>query len=259
MAADAEQHRTGSQSIERALAVLALFADSPALGVTDISRRSGLSVSTAHRITRALVRAGFLDQDPAGERYRLGRMVALLGRAASESLSLGAAQVVLDEAAAACGEAVSFGVLDGDDVVILAAAESTHPLRFDRAIGTRTPAHASAIGKAILAYVSDDRSRPSPRGERLARFTERTIVDPDAMATELDAVRASGTATNVEERYPGVCAVAAPIVDASGHARAGVGVQVPLARFGDARRLELAELVVGLASDLAGRLPLDRL
>lgn len=251
---DPEPARTGSQSIERALAVLGFFVDHPTLSVTEIGRRLGLSVSTAHRITRALVRAGYLDQDPVGERYRLGPMVAVLGRAAHDALNLGEAQSVLDAAAADCDESASIGILDDRDVLILAAAGSNQPLRFDRASGTRTPAHASAIGKAILAFAPP---RPTPR--RLPAFTERTIVVGSGFDRALAAVREAGYALNLEERYVGVCGVAAPVLDAAGVARAGVGFQVPLARFDESRRTDLARRAVDLAAELAAVLPLDRL
>ena len=251
-----EPARTGSQSIERALQVLGFFAEEPALSVTEIGRRLGLSVSTAHRITRALVRAGYLDQDPVTERYRLGRMIAVLGRAVTDSLSLAAAQALLDRAASEWDESVSLGVIDHHDVLILANAESSQPLRFDRASGSRTPVHASAIGKAILAFAPRDQSR---RPTALAAFTDQTIVRTDDLEAQLDEIRERGVALNVEERYAGVCAVAAPIVDRRGIARAGVGFQVPLARFGDARRSELATAARALAAQLADALPLDRL
>lgn len=254
---EAEPARTGSQSIERALSVLGFFVEEPSLSVTEISRRLGLSVSTAHRITRALVRAGYLDQDVVTERYRLGRMVAVLGRAAIDNLSLTDAQAVLDAVAAECGESVSLGVIDDRDVLILATAGSSQPLRFDRATGSRTPVHASAIGKAILAFAPRDRwRRPS---SSLPAFTERTIVEGADLEDQLDQVRAAGFALNLEERYVGVCAVAAPVLDRTGTARAGVGFQVPLARFGEERRRVLSERVVTLAAELAAALPLDRL
>ena len=252
-----EPARTGSQSIERALSVLGFFVEESSLSVTEISRRLGLSVSTAHRITRALVRAGYLDQDTVTERYRLGRMVAVLGRAATDSLNLADAQAVLDTAAAECGESVSLGVIDDRDVLILATAESSQPLRFDRATGSRTPVHASAIGKAILAFAPRDRWRgPSTT---LPAFTERTIVAGVDLEGQLEQIRSDGVALNLEERYVGVCAVAAPVLDAAGVARAGVGFQVPLARFGADRQRELSERAVTLAAELAEALPLDRL
>ena len=253
---DVEPARTGSQSIERALAVLSFFVDEPSLGVTEIGRRLGLSVSTAHRITRALVRAGYLDQDHDSERYRLGRMVAVLGRAANAGLNLAEAEALLATAAEVSGESASLGVLDDHDVLILASASSPQPLRFDRATGSRTPAHASAIGKVLLAFAPNGTGQT---GGVLTGFTERTITDPDDLDGQLAEIRRSGHAVNLEERYVGVCAVAAPILDGAGVARAGVGFQVPLARFGASRRTELAEQAVRLADDLGRILPLERL
>ena len=239
--------------------MLGFFSDRPSLSVTEIGHLLGLSVSTAHRITRALVRAGYLDQDERTERYRLGRMMAVLGRSATESLGLDEARQSLDQLAEASGESVGLGVLDGTDVLIVISVESHQPLRFDRASGSRTAAHASAIGKAILAYQRAEVASVVERLGELEAYTPRTVVDPAALVTQLVHIAKGHVAVNREERYAGVCALAAPLIDGRGVARAGVGVQVPLARFDRTRRHELAGLVMAAAAELAERLPLDRL
>jgi IclR family acetate operon transcriptional repressor len=249
--------RTGSQAVDRALAVLSLFIDATVDGLTltEVAGSADLRPSTAHRLLRALVRAGYLEQDATTERYRLGTTSALLGRAAGSALGLDLARPVLERLAAATGESVSIGVLDGADVVILLAVDSAQPLRMERSAGARVAAHASAIGKAILAFDPHGSSAAVRSLGDLASFTPSTLSRADDLVAHLEQIRADGLASNREERYPGAAAVAAPILDRRGHARAAVGVQLPAVRFdgphADLVALQVREAAVELASLVA--------
>src|SRR4051794_29644357 len=88
--------RTGAQAVDRALGVLSTFLEDEELTLSEIARRRGLTVSTAHRLLQALVRAGYVDQDDLTERYRLGRTAAVLGQAAARRFRLDVAQPLLD-------------------------------------------------------------------------------------------------------------------------------------------------------------------
>ena len=248
--------RTGAQAVDRALGVLGTFLEDEELTLSEIARRRGLTVSTAHRLLQALVRAGYVDQDDLTERYRLGRTSAVLGQAASRRFRLDVAQPLLDGLAARTGETANLGVRDGAEVVIVLAAESDQPLRFERPPGSRTPAHASAIGKVLLAFGPDDPDAAVAALGELVRYTPRTIVAPDALCSELAQIRKRGIALNREERFSGVSAVAVPVCDRIGVARTAVGVQVPTARLDRDRISELSAEVRAVAAELAALLPL---
>ncbi len=248
--------RTGAQAVDRALGVLSTFLDGEELALSDIARRRGLTVSTAHRLLQALVRAGYVDQDDLTERYRLGRTAAVLGQAAARRFRLDVAQPLLDGLAERTGETANLGIRDGSDVVIVLAAESDQPLRFERAPGSRTPAHASAIGKVLLAFGRDDVDTAVSGLGPLERFTPRTIVEPGALRHELEQIRKRGVALNREERFSGVSAVAVPVRDGEGIARTAVGVQVPSARLDRERIASLGAEVRAVATELATLLPL---
>ncbi len=244
--------RTGSQAVERALAVLSLFSevDPAGMSLTEVSAAADLRPSTAHRLLRALVRSGYLRQDVDSERYRLGAMAAVLGRAADAALGLDLGQPLVESLARSSGESSSLGVRDGGDVLIVLASESPQPLRFEREAGARVPLHASAIGKALLAFDGRDAAGAVRALGGLERFTERTISDAGALMSELTAIRSSGVSVNLEERYVGVAAIAAPVLDPRGVARAAVGVQLPSARLDAEREAELAGLVLAAATEL---------
>ena len=203
--------------MERAIAIVTCFdPDVADLGLSEIAARVGLRVSTAHRITHTLVRGGLLAQDPRSERYHLGPKLAILGQSAMAQYGLDLVQPHLEELARVTGEAASLGVRDGDDVVVMLRAESAQPLRFDRPHGSRVPLHASAMGKALLAFAAVEPRVAVARLERLPRFTGHTIVKRSALVAELEAIRAQGYTVNREERHEGVCGVGAPVLDRSG-------------------------------------------
>src|SRR5215213_4718179 len=154
---EGEAARSGAQAVERAVALLRCFDGvAETISLTELAQRTGLRASTAHRIVRALVRGDLLDQDPISERYRLGRAFAILGQAAMAGFGFQAAQPELVRLAEATGEAASLGLRDGTTVVVALTAPSSQPLRFDQPTGTRLDLHASAMGKALLAFADPD-------------------------------------------------------------------------------------------------------
>ncbi len=219
-----ERTRTGAQAVERAMAILRCFDEGEDdLGISEIAARTGLRVSTAHRIVRALCAGGLMDQDRRSDRYRLGRTLVLLGQRAASQLGLEAARPTLERLAEATGESASLGTRQGDEIVVVLVATSAQRLRFDHEQGGRIGLHASAMGKAVLAHSTRDVARAVPEGMDLDRFTDRTVVDRDALLADLTAIRERGYAVNDQGRFEGVVGVAAPLIGRDGVARAASG------------------------------------
>lgn len=245
------QPRSGAQAVERALAVLRCFErGETALGITELAARTTLTVSTVHRLVRALADGGLLVQDPRSDRYQLGPTLVVLGRQAAEQLGYGQALPLLEELAEATGESINLGIRTGNEVQVVLDVASSQPLRFAQVPGTRVPLHMSAMGKCLLAYGGDIDEQLDQLGE-LPGMTERTITDRDRLADELQQVRRRGWALNDEERNPGVRAIAVPVLHYSGKAVAAVAVQGPTVRITDDRLAELAELLGQKAARIA--------
>jgi IclR family acetate operon transcriptional repressor len=237
--------------VGRALTVLAAIAQHEHdLGVTELAVATGLTVSTTHRLLRALVDAGLVAQDPVSERYHLGSAVVAMGRQAEARLGFDRMLPDLQALAARTGESVNLGTRVGDEVLIVLHVPSAQPLRFDQPVGSRVPIHASAMGKALLAGSSDPAAAVAALGE-LAPITGATLTKPGELLRDVEHTRHRGWAINDGERDPGVRTIGAAVVGADGRPIAGVAVQGPAVRMTDERLPDLAADLLATARALS--------
>lgn len=242
------------QSIERAFAVLGTLADGP-IGVTEVAERSSLPKSTAARLLASLAREGVVEQVPGDTRYRLGGRLATLAAGVLPTRSLARlARPSLAELSARVGEAAGLSVSDGEQVHYVEQVDTPNPVSVRDWTGSRIPMHAVSSGQVLLAF------RPATNLEHyvehtLERFTDRTLVEPDALRERIRAVRADGYAWTVEEFDRGISSVAAPIADASGEVIAAVHLHGPSYRFpAPGTETAIAERIVATAAQIASSL-----
>lgn len=245
------QPHDGAQAIGRALMVLKSFLRVEAeLGIAQITRITGLTPSTAHRIVRALVQDGFLEQNVQSERYYLGRTTVLLGQVAERNLGFNLVFPFLEELVATTGEGANLVIRDTDnEAVVILRKESPHPLRMEQPPGTRLPLYCTASGKSLLAFSSDLEKDLVALGS-LERFTDTTITRIEDLKRELTITRERGYSIDNEERIPGVRCVGAPIRDKSGHAHAAIAVQIPITRIPENGLDDIVPLVLNSASQI---------
>jgi|JI10StandDraft_1071094.scaffolds.fasta_scaffold207327_2 DNA-binding IclR family transcriptional regulator len=225
------------------------------VGISDLARATGLHVSTAHRLLRTLVCRGFVEQRRDNRRYALGPRVHALGGAyLGGSDIVGAAYPVIDELRDRLGETIHVAVWDDGSVLEVCHAETTQPVGVSLRLGRRDPAHATAIGKVLLAWREpadiDDVLGRVP----LAAVTEHTITKPAALRAELVRVRAQDYALDEEELAEGLCCLGVPVRDRRGLVVAGLSVAMPKARFRPDRIPEWAAALHGAAERLSDRL-----
>jgi DNA-binding IclR family transcriptional regulator len=218
------------QSIERAAAILRLLArGSGRLGVSEIAGSLGLARGTAHGILRTLHGVGFVEQDEETGKYRLGAALLHLGTSYLDVNELRSRAINwADALAARSGEAVRIGTpLDGKVLVV------HHVFRPDDTlqtldVGALLPAHATALGKVLLAY--DAGAVATLTGE-LEPFTRRTKTVPRDLARALAEVRDMGWAAEMEEMTVGEAGVAAPIRGQGGLVVGAMGVSGAVERI----------------------------
>lgn len=243
--------RTGAQAVDRALDVLARVAEADTdLGVTDVANRAGLSVSTTHRLLRALVDAGLVAQDPRTDLYHLGSALIALGRSAESRLGFDHMLPELEGLAERTGESVNVGTRVGNEVLIVLHVASALPLRFDQPVGSRVPVHASAMGKAMLAFAPDPDVAVAELGE-LMPLTGATLTSITDLRADVHATRQRGWSINDGERDPGVRTIGAPVLGPDRPPVSAVAVQGPALRMSDDRLPELATELVETAARLS--------
>ena len=221
------------QSIERAAAVLRLLADgSGRWSLGEISRSLDLAKGTTHGILRTLKEVGFVEQDRGSGHYQLGAALLGLGAGHLDVNELRSRSINwADPLAARSGEAVRIGTVRDGQVLVV-----HHVFRPDDTfqtldVGSLLPLHATALGKALLAY----RVAGAVPPERMDRYTSRTIVAPRALVAHLRHVRETGWSSEIEERTPGEAAVAAPIRAHGGLVVGAIGISGPVERLCDSR------------------------
>jgi DNA-binding IclR family transcriptional regulator len=217
----------GDTVTARVLAVLDAFtAEAPELSLTDLARRAGLPLSTAHRLVGELAAWGALERDEDG-RYRIGLRLWEVGALAPRSLGLReSAMPFLSDLHEVTGENVQLAVLDGTEVVYVERLVGRGTVGVVTRVGSRLPLHATGVGLALLAHAPVDLqelvlSRP------LRRYTERTLTDPEQVRRALAEVRRTGVAVSDRQIEMVSLSVAAPVHGPDGEVVAALSVVVP--------------------------------
>lgn len=244
------------QAIERAVAILNAFsADAPELGVTELAERLRLHKSTVHRFLVNLEGAGFVERNPRTSRYRLGLRIFELGGLVLQGMNLwDEALPFLESLVRDSGETGHLAVLDGGEAIYIERVEARRALRIPSAVGRGYPAHATNLGKVLLAYLPPEELRAVVGKHGLPAYTPNTITDLQRLEAELARIRAQGYAVDNEEYDEGLRCIGAPIQDHTGHVVAALGIGGPVTRVTPARVSELAELVRQAAGGLSRRL-----
>ncbi|GAS88381.1 IclR family transcriptional regulator [Mycolicibacterium brisbanense] len=214
------------QAVDRALRILTVLQGGRRMSLGEIASAIELAPSTVHGLVRTLLAHGMVQQEVDSGRYRLGPATLRMGNVYLDTLELRSRVAVWTEGLARrTGCAVRTGVLLFDEVVVVAHEPRPDGTRQMPEVGIVIPAHASALGKALLAYAAD-----YPSGE-LRGMTGETVTDAAELAGQLVQIRGTGIATEAEEAVLGECSVAATIFDASGEAAGAIGLVVPAARW----------------------------
>ena len=244
------------QAVERAVSLLDAFsADEPELGVTELSSRVGLHKSTVHRFLVNLEAGGLVERNPRSGRYRLGiRILELAGLVMQRMNLWEEALPFLEDLVADTGETGHLAVLDNGEAIYVERVEARRALRIPAAVGKGYPAHATNLGKVLLADLPFEEVERIIAERGLARYTGRTITTLEGLEAELGRIRARGYAVDDEEYDEGLRCVGAPVFDHTGSAVAALGIGGPATRITPERVDEFAAAVKLAAAGLSRRL-----
>ena len=219
------------QSIDRAIRVLFALQGARRMTLSELASRLELPPSTVHGIVRTLVAQGMVVQEHRSGRYQLGPAVLRLGNVYLDTLELRSKAIPwAEDLARRTGYSVRTGVLLLDDVVIIHHEPRPDGSRQMPEVGIVIPAHASALGKAILAFDDDAASRMLA-ASALRSMTGETVTSPVELKEQLADIGSTGLAREQEEAVLGECAIAGPVFDVSGAPVGAIGLVVPSANW----------------------------
>jgi DNA-binding IclR family transcriptional regulator len=237
------------EAVGRALDILETFGKDEGLTLKAISDQVGLGRSRAFRLLHTLAERGYVERTSDGRGYSLGRK--LFERAAFVRRTIRqTALPLMHKLHERFNETVNLGILDNHEIVYIEMLESTHPFRMVAAIGTRSPVHACALGKAMAAFLPEPEATALLANANLTKLTERTNTDAAKLGRELGRVRKYGYALDIEETESGVACVGGPILDRGGWPAAGISVSGPANRILGWQR-EIADAVVSASIDIS--------
>lgn len=243
------------QALDRAFAVLELLGESDTpLGLAQVASSLQLHKSTAHRFLMVLERHHVVERTTNGK-FRLGVRLFDLGNRAIEQYDLRErAQPHLRRLVAETEETAHLCILEQSRVIYIDKIEPTRSVRMITRIGSSNPVHCTSVGKAMLAFLPEDRINEIIRKTRFERFTHRTIASADALRAEIEKTRRRGYAVDDEELEEGLRCIAVPLLDAQRMPVAAISVSGPSFRV-TAQKLpsianHLVHCVRGISQDM---------
>lgn len=234
----------GVQSLTRAFEILErITVAEESTSLSELAAAADIPVPTTHRILQALTVMGYVRQ-VSGRRYGLGPKLIPMGEVASRQLGAGA-QHRLAELAEQLGETANMAILDADMAMYVAQVPSSRSMRMFTEVGRRVPMHATGVGKAILAQLTDEQVRSLTDRAGMPAVTRNTLSTAEALLRELAAIRSRGYASDDNEQEIGVRCLAVGIPQVPNPA--AISVSGPATRV-DA---EFAERAVPLLKQVA--------
>lgn len=217
------------QSLNRAVGIISLFSPQrPELGVSDIAAAKGLNKATAWSLIKTLVENGLLAQNTETRKYRLGSLCYELGMVFAATLDINRlASEPVHRLAGRINLTTRLGIWDRSSVLVTLVAHARGQETMAHQLGPRVPAYCTAIGKAALAFLTDDVLENYFEEAVLERLTPHTITERHALMEEVVAIRERGYAVGREELVLGRSGIGAPIFNRTGDLAGAISVAGP--------------------------------
>lgn len=235
------------QSVERALGILELLGNADYhLGISEIAAASDLPLSTTHRLLTTLMKLGYVEQNPETNKYTLGVRILQLRGAVIGHLTLGVhAMPIMKTLMNRVNETVHLAILNEGEIVYIERVEGLKTQGMYTRIGKRAPAHCTALGKVMLAFIPQHVWYDDVIHRRgLKRFSPTTITTEAQLMEELNCIRQHGYAVDNGETGEAVRCVAGPIYDYTGGVVAALSVSGPQTQVTVDRVPELSDGVL---------------
>lgn len=220
------------RALDRAMILLHRLAQSDGLTLSELAQSENESPATVYRVLTTLAQHQMVEMDPHGQVWHVGPGAFRTGAAFLRRTNVvERARAPMQALMRATDETANLGIEQLGEVLFLTQVETQRAIRAFFPPGTRSPMHASGIGKALLAWLPVDRILALGDNGRLKAFTPATITSVTQLQVDLQRVRQQGFALDDEERNPGMRCVAAPVFNAHGEPVAGISVSGPVFRM----------------------------
>lgn len=240
------------QSLCRALSILNVIAeDDHGLSMTHIAQRTGLPLSTTHRLLTTLQHERYVRCDSDQSLWKAGVQAFIVGNAFAQSRDIIAtSRPFMTALMEKSGETTNLAVADQGECIYLAQVECRQMMRVQAKPGSRVPMHSSAVGKALLAAMPEEKAKKFIQMREFERNTDKTVVEQQELQREVTDVRQTGYGRDDEEHCVGLRCVASVIFDEFGEPMAAVSLSGPMARISDERFPILGAMVKETAAEI---------
>jgi IclR family acetate operon transcriptional repressor len=241
-----------NQSLVRAMTLLERLSLAPTgMNLTDLSQQLGMPSATTHRLLSTFEEMSYVEHDSTLGLWFIGLKTFSVGNAFLNRRDfIASSRPYMRRLVEQCGETVNLGVIDDGDAVYVGQVQSPEMMRVIVKLGSRSPIHASGIGKTLLASMTEKGVSNILQRKGLPQLTEHTIDNPTDLRKELTHIRKLGYALDDEERAIGLRCVAATIFDENGVALAALSLSGPKARITDSRLTDLGAAIRQMADEV---------
>lgn len=241
-----------SSTVLKAFHVLeAVSAQDAPPSAAELARLLEMDRVTVYRMLRTIADAGYLVMDPGTKRFTLSNRILTLAAPLLEAdQNSRRIDGLLERVAAETGETCHYSELSGTETVLTRRAKGQQLVAVDFKIGTRCELHATSVGKAILAFQTEEFVQDYMQLDLVA-YTPKTIADPDRLRRELEAVHQARAGFDFEELSEGMNCVAVPVPSVLGKVTAGISISGPAFRLTRERLAELAQIMQAQVDALA--------
>ena len=253
---DSGKEHGGVQSIARAFAIAEEIArNREGISLAELSKHVGLHNSTTFHLVKTMVQLGYVSQLADSRKYRIGRRMFTLAAGALDEIELvSVATPVLEKLTGETGEYSHFAIRSGEQIVVVAKTAGTGIFQMVDRTGAVRPAHATALGKVLLAALSPAQLERYLESCELRPYTAKTIVEREPLLREIDEVRRKGIAFDDGEFDSEARCVAVPVYDFTGRVAGAIGISGPMWRLSLQALQEKSKYVREAAVMLSGEL-----
>jgi DNA-binding IclR family transcriptional regulator len=231
-------------ALDRADAVLNFLREEPyRWKLSDLSKKLGISKSTLFSLLLTMERLQWVSRD-RNETYAIGSALGRFGSAFFRQYDqIEDFRRLAEPVMRKLQESIQLAVLEGNEVLYLAKVEAPSPVQMISGPGVRFPAHATGLGKALMADMREEQLCTLFPEESLPKITVHTIGSRETLIREIESIHKVGYSTDIQEGVMGFCCVAAPIRKVSGEVSAAISCSMPIHHWEEKKELALQEIV----------------